>query len=141
MVAIAMRTGIIEDFYKLRVPGVFFTAGKQRNIGQVVHVQGKPLDISRAQIEIDAGLEWTNTIVLVEAKSTLQPRAFDVKQVIYPLLKWKGLLPKKKIFSVVMLSNVRSRSVVFRFYDMVPDSRYAPFGSRIKRSFEYEIIT
>lgn len=136
LLAIAKHAGLIKDFYELREDGVLFTGGRQK-AKISVHVNGGVIDMSKAQIEIDGGFEWANDIVIAEMKSSFKQVDFDTNQALLPMLKWKKLLPKKQVHSLVLLAETHSDSVEYWAYDIDKDG--TDLGVKILKSKKYII--
>lgn len=148
LLAIANYTGIIADFYQLDNIGTLFTGGRQ-NARVILH-GSKQVDISKSQIEIDGGFEWAHSAVIVEMKSSFEQSDFNVKQALFPMLKWKKLLANKKVYSMVLLAETTEvrpeqndknkepkQQIEYRAYDLVPDDSKSPIGMRITKSKKY----
>ena len=141
LLAIANHTGIISDFYNLRDKGVLFTGGRQK-AGIHLIVGTKDIDMTKAQIEIDGGFEWPETVVIVEMKSSFFQKNFDVNQALLPMLKWSALLKNKKIYSLVLLAQTNTKGIEYWAYDFVYDNSTSSIGMKIAKSKKYilEII-
>jgi hypothetical protein len=120
LLAIANHIGIISDFYNLKEKGILFTGGRQK-AGINLIIDGNNIDIKKAQIEIDGGFEWNNTIVIVEMKSTFRQNAFDTNQTLIPMLKWKKLLKSKEVHSLVLLAETTMTGLEYWAFDLLKD--------------------
>ena len=136
LLAIANHVGIISDFYDLPRPGVLFTGGRQK-AGIHLVVGTKDIDMTRAQIEIDGGFEWPETIVIVEMKSSFIQNDFDINQALLPMLKWENLLKSKKVNSLVLLAEPHKRGIEYWAYDLVHDVSKSSIGMKIFKSKKY----
>jgi hypothetical protein len=136
LLAIAKHSGIIADFYDLKDEGVLFTGGRQR-AGIHLIVGSHEVDMTKAQIEIDGGFEWSNTVVIAEMKSSFDQDNFNINQALIPMLKWRALLPNKKVYSLVLLAETSSRGIEYRAYDLVHDERSLSNKMEISRSKKY----
>lgn len=116
LLAIANHLGIIADFYSMSECGVLFTGGRQR-AGIHYSVNGEIVDMTKAQIEIDGGFEWTNLVVIVEVKSSFRQIDFDTNQIIIPLLKWRNLLKNKDVRAMVLLAETNTSGLEYWAYD------------------------
>ncbi len=139
LLAIAKRLNIIDDFYQLGGDGVWFTGGRQNAIGAIIDVNQTKIDLSKAQIEIDGGFEWDDSVVIVEMKSSFNQVDFDNNQALIPILKWQYLLSKKRVFSLVLLAQVFEDRLEYWAFDLVQDETNKPFGMQISRSGKYII--
>jgi len=138
LLAIANYSGIIADFYNLDSEGVLFTGGRQK-AGVHVVVGASNIDISKAQIEIDGGLEWTEKVVIIEMKSSFKQEEFDINQALLPMLKWQKLLKNKKVYSLVLLAETNSQGMEYWAFDLKTDSSKSPLGMKITKSKKYVI--
>lgn len=122
LLAIANHTGIISDFYNLKDRGVLFTGGRQR-AGVNLVINGKEVNMEKAQIEIDGGFEWAHVVVIVEMKSSFNQQAFDINQALIPMLKWRKLLKNKKVNSLVLLAETKENGIEYWAYDLIEDEK------------------
>jgi len=136
LLAIANHVGIIADFYSLKEEGVLFTGGRQK-AGIHLVVGTKNIDMTKAQIEIDGGFEWPQTVVIVEMKSSFNQSHFDVNQALFPMLKWEKLLMNKKVYSLVMLAETNKNGIEYWAYDFVHDISESTIGMKIAKSKKY----
>ena len=135
LLAIANHVGIISDFYNLKENGILFTGGRQK-AGISLIIDGKNVNIKKAQIEIDGGFEWAKTVVIVEMKSSFKQTSFDTNQALIPMLKWRELLKNKRINSLVLLSETIKKGIEYWAYDLIEDKGKK---MRVKRSKKYII--
>lgn len=138
LLAIANHTGIISDFYHLDSEGVLFTGGRQ-SAGVHIVIGMSQIDMSKAQIEIDGGFEWADSVVIVEMKSSLSQPDFDTNQALLPMLKWKKLLNNKVVYSLVLLAETKKDRIEYWAYDLKQDTESLPFGMKIVFSKKYKI--
>ncbi len=59
-------------------------------------LDGPPVDVSRVQIEVDAGYEGEDAVYLIEAKRGRR-EDFHIRQLWYPYLHWSALTRKRVI--------------------------------------------
>lgn len=135
LLAIANYIGVIADFYNLKENGILFTGGRQK-AGINLIIDGNNTDIKKAQIEIDGGFEWANTVVIVEMKSTFKQHAFDINQALIPMLKWKKLLKNKKVNSLVLLAETTKAGIEYWAFDLLEDKEVK---MRVNKSKKYII--
>lgn len=136
LLAIANHTGIISDFYGLKEEGILFTGGRQK-AGIHLVVDTKDIDMTKAQIEIDGGFEWPETVVVVEMKSSFTQTDFDINQALLPMLKWERLLKNKKVCSLVLLAQTNRTGIEYRAYNLVHDNSKSNIGMIVERSKKY----
>lgn len=136
LLAIANHSGIIADFYGLKNEGVLFTGGRQR-AGIHLVVGSHEVDMTKAQIEIDGGFEWSSTVVIAEMKSSFKQDDFNINQALIPMLKWEALLPDKKVYSLVLLAETNSRGIEYRAYDLIHDKKGLGNKMEISKSKKY----
>ena len=132
LLAIANHIGVIADFYKLKENGVLFTGGRQK-AGINLIIDGKKVDMQKAQIEIDGGFEWANIVVIVEMKSSFKQDFFDVNQALIPMLKWQKYLKHKKVNSLVLLAETKNNSIEYWAFDLVQCGEKAMKINKSKR--------
>ena len=90
----ALISSIIRDFTDekeiwLTIRGRQFTQDFQVFVPRLE----KSIDVSKVQIEIDAGYETENAIYLFEAKIGKREN-FNIRQLLYPYLEWKNRTAK-----------------------------------------------
>lgn len=117
LLAIAKQSGLISDFYKLSEDGVLFTGGRQK-AALKIHIGDQSIDMTSALIEIDAGFEWPDDVVIVEMKSRLTQSSFDTNQALIPLLKWKNILTDKNVYSLVLLAETNPKGIEYWAFDI-----------------------
>jgi hypothetical protein len=138
LLSIANHIGIISDFYEVEGKGVLFTGGRQK-AGVHVIINSERVDISKAQIEIDGGFEWSNVIVIVEMKSSFQKISVNISQVAIPILKWRTLLPHKEVRSLILLAETNKEGIEYRAYDISFGDLKNSFSGRIEKSVLYKV--
>lgn len=136
LLAIANHTGVIADFYDLKERGILFTGGRQ-NAGIHIVIDNHEIDMKKAQIEIDGGFEWADTVVIVEMKSSFKQKDFDVNQALFPMLKWEKLLINKKVKSLVLLAETNKRGIEYWAYDLIHDNSESGIGMKVTKSRKY----
>jgi hypothetical protein len=138
LLAIANHTGIISDFYNLSERGTLFTGGRQK-AGVSLMINGDLVDMSKAQIEIDGGFEWSNFVVIAEMKSSFKQKNFDINQAMIPFLKWKRLFKNKQVKSLVLLAETNSLGIEYWAYDIQDLSDDVTLKAGIIKSKKYII--
>lgn len=138
LLAIANRAGIIADFYSLKNEGVLFTGGRQK-AGVHIVLGANSVDMTKAQIEIDGGYEWSDDVVIAEMKSSFKQSEFDTNQALLPMLKWKNILKDKNVYALVLLAQTKNGFLEYWAYDLQQDPETMPFGMKIKNSKKYII--
>ena len=136
LLAIANYAGIIADFYNLKEKGVLFTGGRQK-AGIHIIVGANDVDMTKAQIEIDGGFEWSETVVIAEMKSSFTQNDFDINQALLPMLKWEKLLKNKKVYSLVLLAETNKSGIEYWAYDFIHDISESNIGMKISKSKKY----
>jgi len=137
LLAIAKHVGVINDFYDLKDTMAMFTGGRQNALGCELQINGLPIDLSKAQVEIDGGFEGPKTAVIVEMKSSLKQDNFDPNQCLIPWLKWKKLLTDKKVYSMVLLCEIKNRNVEYWAYNLDQENNNSPFEMKITKGKKY----
>ena len=104
----AYLSGMLEDFIGARlVPTV---SGRMSTQRLPIRVGGRDVVVDRAQMEIDAGYESAEHLVLVEAKNRLSPD-FNIRQLYFPFRRFSLALDKEVLPVYLVYSNG-----VFHFY-------------------------
>lgn len=104
----AYLSGMLEDFIGSRlVPTV---SGRMSTQRLPIRVGGRDVVVDRAQMEIDAGYESAEHLVLVEAKNRLSPD-FNIRQLYFPFRRFSLALDKEVVPVYLVYSNG-----VFHFY-------------------------
>ena len=96
--AAAYIAGILQDFVgdntlRQTIDGRLGTEFFSFQINRVPDGTPKTIDVNRAQMEIDAGFEGDNCVVLIEAKMSLE-KDFLVRQLFYPYMRWSKRVTK-----------------------------------------------
>ena len=105
---VAHLSGMLEDFIGSRlVPTV---SGRMSTQRLPIRVGGRDVVVDRAQMEIDAGYESAEHLVLVEAKNRLSPD-FNIRQLYFPFRRFSRALDKEVVPVYLVYSNG-----VFHFY-------------------------
>ncbi len=92
----AFNSGLISHFTGIETlyPTI---RGRKRSRDFSFKVKGSNLlEVSSVQVEIDAGYEGENQIVILEAKVG-NPSSFNIRQLYYPYRSWEQIVPDKKI--------------------------------------------
>ena len=105
---VAHLSGMLEDFIGSHlVPTV---SGRMSTQRLPIRVGGRDVVVDRAQMEIDAGYESAEHLVLVEAKNRLSPD-FNIRQLYFPFRRFSRALDKEVVPVYLVYSNG-----VFHFY-------------------------
>jgi hypothetical protein len=120
----AYLAGIFKDFtgdpdLKLTLRGRLFSGAFQ------IHLPGieSPFSIEQVQLEIDAGYEGQNTLLLLEAKRGGRD-AVHLRQLWYPHLAWSHRTQKKVRSVFFTYSNGKVQLDEFRFTDNFGDTEW-----------------
>lgn len=138
LLAIANYTGVIADFYNLSTIGTLFTGGRQK-AGIHLVMGTRDLDMTQAQIEIDGGFEWPNTVVIVEMKSSFKQNDFDINQALIPMRKWAELLKNKQVYSLVLLAETSPKGLEYWAYDLKEEANETSLGMKVVKNKKYII--
>lgn len=92
----AYNSGLISHF--TGVDNLFLTVRGRKFSGKFSFHAGdvEIPEVSSVQMEIDAGYEGQNELIIIEAKVG-KPSSFNIRQLYYPFRHYKQLLPGKKI--------------------------------------------
>ncbi len=118
----AFNSGLIERF--AGVGNLYLTIrGRKRAPEFDFRVGGQPLRAANVQVEVDAGFEGADTIVVVEGKIG-SPDNFHVRQLYYPYRFWRTLVPDKQIVPVFFTYQTDLRRSTFWEYRFADPDRY-----------------
>lgn len=121
---VLLLSNIIDDFLCADLTDNYVSTFNGRmGTGQfeykVDRYRGTPLkvNVEGAQCEIDAGLENSNSVVIMEAKNVVYPD-FHIRQLYYPYRLWKNRVKKpiRLVFSIY--SNQIYRLFEYEFLDI-----------------------
>lgn len=117
----AHNSGIIEDLLKDRpyftLTGRMGSEDFNFNINDVCHAnKAHYIEVSKAQLEIDAGFETRNCLALVEAKNQLV-NDFNIRQLYYPYRLWEEKVQKPLKSILMTFSNDIFSFFVYEFTD------------------------
>ncbi|GAA1474476.1 hypothetical protein GCM10009604_22090 [Corynebacterium aurimucosum] len=104
----ASLSGMLDDFLGSElVPTV---SGRMSTLTLPMCIGGRDVVVDRAQMEIDAGFESAEHLVLVEAKNRLSPD-FNIRQLYFPFRRFSLALDKEVVPVYLVYSNG-----IFHFY-------------------------
>lgn len=104
----AHLSGMLDDFLGGElVPTV---SGRMSTLTLPMRVGGRDIEVDRAQMEIDAGFESAEHLVLVEAKNHVSPD-FNIRQLYFPFRRFSLALDKEVVPVYLVYSNG-----IFHFY-------------------------
>ncbi|OFN79094.1 hypothetical protein HMPREF2537_04005 [Corynebacterium sp. HMSC074E01] len=107
----ASLSGMLDDFLGSElVPTV---SGRMSTLTLPMRIGGRDVVVDRAQMEIDAGFESAEHLVLVEAKNHLSPD-FNIRQLYFPFRRFSLALDKEVVPVYLVYSNG-----IFHFYRYV----------------------
>jgi len=95
----AYNSGLIEHFtgcedLYLSIRGRKFSSRFEFRVDGL-----SPLEAKSVQIEVDAGYEGRNHVVMLEGKIST-PKDFIIRQLYYPFRSWQSVIPEKQVLSV-----------------------------------------
>ncbi|MCG3255498.1 MAG: AAA-associated domain-containing protein [Candidatus Heimdallarchaeota archaeon] len=95
---IAINSGLIEEF--VQSSPLFLTIrGRKYSPKFRMRFSNAELDIESVQVEVDAGFEGKDVIVLIEAKGS-KPESFNIRQLYYPFRFWSTHIQDKTIINI-----------------------------------------
>ncbi|HEX2171050.1 MAG TPA: hypothetical protein VHL09_01220 [Dehalococcoidia bacterium] len=120
----AFNCGLIEEFagvgsLYLTIRGRRFSPEFSFRVGDSPQLTARSV-----QVEVDAGLEAQNHILVIEAKIGV-PRTFHIRQLYYPFRFWQALVPEKTILPIFFCFDDRSGLYHFWLYRFRDPSDYA----------------
>jgi hypothetical protein len=91
------------------------------------------LDTGSVQIEVDAGFEGEDKIVLMEAK-VKTPEDFIIRQLFYPYNHFRAIAPQKEIIPVFFTYEPKEKSYNYWIYEFVDAGNYNSIQLKERRS-------
>lgn len=79
------------------------------------------INVNGVQIEVDAGFEGENEVILVEAKIG-QRKHFNIRQLYYPYRHFKNLVPSKKVRNLFFSYNLEQATYTLYEFDFANDT-------------------
>lgn len=121
MLNTAMISGMLTKIFKceqiyLTVSGRMSSKNFTFNIDDSINSFSHNIEVNNSQLEIDAGFETENELIIVEAKNNTT-NTFITRQLYYPYRLWKGKINKKVIPVYLQYSNGTYNFSVFNFED------------------------
>ncbi|MCD4782949.1 MAG: DNA adenine methylase [Candidatus Eremiobacteraeota bacterium] len=115
----AFNSGLISHF--TGVDNLFLTVRGRKFSGKFsFHVNDVEIpEVSSVQMEIDAGYEGQNELIIIEAKVG-KPSSFNIRQLFYPFRHYSQVLPDKKIrpvFFVYQEDKKENNGGTYYFYE------------------------
>lgn len=104
----AHLSGMLDDF--LGGESVPTVSGRMSTLTLPMRIGGRDIEVDRAQMEIDAGFESAEHLVLVEAKNHVSPD-FNIRQLYFPFRRFSLALDKEVVPVYLVYSNG-----IFHFY-------------------------
>lgn len=130
----AFNAGLIEHF--AGIGNLYLTIrGRRFSPKFTFRVGNSPrLTASSVQVEVDAGFEAQNHILVIEAKVGL-PRTFHVRQLYYPYRVWGELVPEKTVLPVFFCFDDRTGLYSFWLYRFADPEDYTSIELIRRASF------
>ena len=131
----AYYTGLMEEF--LGIQGLYLTIRGRQYCNPFSFMVGNvgPINVESVQMEVDAGFENIDNIVLMEAKVG-KPEDFNIRQLFYPYRHWK-INVKNKIFNLLFFTfNPNDDTYSFWRYGFEDKSQYNSIKLMEKSSFK-----
>lgn len=118
----AYNSGIIADILGCDASEVRYTMGGRMSSGKFEfgvrdsRDMGKtyPIEVDRAQVEIDAGFESPKAVCICEAKN-IRAQELLIRQLYYPYRLWKGKTDKTVVPLFLTYSNDEFHAFIFEF--------------------------
>ena len=119
----AFNCGLIEEF--AGVGSLYLTIRGRRFSPEFTFRVGDspPLTARSVQVEVDAGLEAQNHILVIEAKIGV-PQTFHVRQLYYPVRFWQSLVPEKTVLPIFFCFDDRTGIYHFWLYRFTDPADY-----------------
>lgn len=133
----AFNCGLIEEF--AGVGSLYLTIrGRRFSPEFTFRVGGSPpLTARSVQVEVDAGFEAQNHILVLEAKIGV-PQTFHVRQLYYPVRFWQTLVPEKTVLPIFFCFDARTSLYHLWLYRFADPNDYASI--ELIRQASYRIV-
>jgi len=95
-------------------------------------------EVSSVQVEVDAGYEGEDEIILIEAKVG-RIGSFHIRQLFYPFRFWKQAVSHKKIRSIFFQYDTDSK--IYKLFEYEFPDPYNFFSIRLKQAGKFRITT
>lgn len=148
----AYTTGMIHDLFNISntnfliptISGRMSSKNFDFNILNKKTLEKNRIEVKNSQIEIDAGYETNNELIIIEAKN-FKSEDFIIRQLYYPYRLWKSKVDKKIIPVFLNYSNDVFSFYVYNFnniedynsLELIESKRYKISSEEI---FEEDII-
>lgn len=118
IISIAAISGMISKLLGKNSINLFSTVSGRMSTGRISFViNGIPINVENSQMEIDAGFEDRDLLVIIEAKMH-QADTFLVRQLYYPYRVWSKRVNKKVVPVYLQYDNGIFNFSVFDFDDL-----------------------
>lgn len=116
-------SGLFDDF--LGISPLYLTIrGRERTTSFSFELQGfGPIEVDSVQIEVDAGYEGEDHIVLVEAKVG-SPEYLNIRQLYYPYRHFSKLFPRKKVKNLFFTYDIRDDAYTLSEFTFDPPEHF-----------------
>ena len=119
---IAINSGLIEEFIHSS-PLYLTVRGRKYSPKFRMRFGDTELEIESVQVEVDAGFEGKDVVVLIEAKSQ-KPESFNIRQLYYPFRFWSSLVEEKSIVNIFFWHEESNDTYHFCQYDFKDEMNY-----------------
>lgn len=131
----AFNIGLLAHFLDLR--DMYLTIrGREFTGAFEFQLQGVRVQVDSVQIEVDAGYEALQDIVLIEAKTGI-PRYFNVRQIYYPYRHFSALVPHKRLHNLLLIYDIQAAS--YHLYEYAFLELADPLSVYLTRCTTYRI--
>lgn len=142
---VANISGMLKNIFKVEhleetVTGRMSSKGFQFYVNDVEENKKHMIDVTNSQIEVDAGFETEDSLILVEAKNNITD-SFITRQLYYPYRLWTNKIEKKVI---PVFLQYRDGLFNFSVYSFEDDNEYSSIKLEARYNFivaEEEITT
>ncbi len=115
----AFNDGLLGKF--LSIEEMYLTIrGRERSGRFSFRMSDLDIDVDAVQIEVDAGYEALNVVVLVEAKIG-KPGHFNIRQLYYPYRHFSQIVPQKRVRNVFLAYDIPSATYSLYEYGFADD--------------------
>jgi len=119
---IAINSGLIEEF--VQSSPLFLTIrGRKYSPKFNMRFGDTELEVESVQVEVDAGFEGRDVIVLIEAKGS-KPESFNIRQLYFPYRFWGTNVEEKSIINIFFWYEESSDTYHLCQYDFKDEMNY-----------------
>ncbi|MCK6581149.1 MAG: hypothetical protein L6Q98_23915 [Anaerolineae bacterium] len=134
----AYNIGLLHHFLGMdAADGLFQTIrGREYTSRFEFRFSGRSITVESVQIEVDAGYEGLQDIVLLEAKIGL-PKHLNIRQVYYPFRHFSQLVPQKRVRNIFLAYDIPSTQ--YSLYEYIFPDVLDPTSAQVRQCANYRL--